>query len=69
MLHISRTFSRAFANFLSGQCSEAVILGILMFLAFTICKLPYGSLVGVLTAGCAIIPYVGAFHLCPEPSA
>lgn len=60
-VHISRTFSRAFANFLSGQCMEAVILGVLMFLAFTIFKLPYGSLVGVLTAVCAIIPYVGAF--------
>lgn len=61
VLHISRTFSRSFANFLSGQCSEAVILGTLMFLAFTIFRLPYGSLVGVLTAVCAIIPYVGAF--------
>ncbi len=60
LLHISRTFSRSFANFLSGQCSEAVILGGLMFLAFTIFKLPYGSLVGVLTAVCALIPYVGA---------
>lgn len=61
ILHISQTFSRSFANFLSGQCGEAVILGTLMFLAFTIFKLPYGSLVGVLTAVCAIIPYVGAF--------
>lgn len=61
IFHVSRTFSRSFAKFLSGQCSEAVILGILMFLAFMIFKLPYGSLVGVLTAVCAIIPYVGAF--------
>lgn len=61
ILHISRTFSRSFTNFLSGQCTEAVILGTLMFAAFTIFKLPYGSLVGVLTAVCAIIPYVGAF--------
>lgn len=61
VLHVSRTFSRCFANFLSGQCAEAVILGILMFAAFTIFRLPYGSLVGVLTAVCAIIPYVGAF--------
>lgn len=60
ILHVARTFSRCFANFLSGQCAEAVILGILMFFAFTIFKLPYGSLVGVLTAVCAIIPYVGA---------
>lgn len=61
LFHISHTFSKSFAKFLSGQCSEAVILGTLMFLAFTIFKLPYGSLVGVLTAVCAIIPYVGAF--------
>ena len=61
ILHFSRTFSRSFANFLSGQCTEAVILGTLMFLAFTIFRLPYGSLIGVLTTVCAIIPYVGAF--------
>ncbi len=61
VLHVSRTFSRCFANFLSGQCTEAVILGVLMFAAFTIFRLPYGSLVGVLTAVCAIIPYVGDF--------
>ena len=61
VLHVSRTFSRCFANFLSGQCTEAVILGVLMFAAFTLFRLPYGSLVGVLTAVCAIIPYVGAF--------
>lgn len=61
IFHISQTFSKSFAKFLSGQCSEALILGTLMFLAFTIFKLPYGSLVGVLTAVCAIIPYVGAF--------
>lgn len=61
ILHVSRTFSRSFANFLSGQCMEAVILGTLMFLAFTVFRLPYGILIGVLTAVCAIIPYVGAF--------
>ncbi len=61
VFHVSQTFSRCFANFLSGQCTEAVILGVLMFAAFTIFRLPYGSLVGVLTAVCAIIPYVGAF--------
>lgn len=61
ILHVSRTFSKSFTNFLSGQCTEAVILGTLMFIAFTIFWLPYGSLVGVLTAVCAIIPYVGAF--------
>jgi len=64
VLRFCRLFSRSFANFLSGQCGEALILGTLMFAAFTIFRLPYGSLVGVLTAVCAIIPYVGAFISC-----
>ncbi len=64
ILHFCKLFSKSFSNFLSGQCTEAVILGILMFFAFTISGLPYGSLVGVLTAVCAIIPYVGAFISC-----
>lgn len=59
-----RKFNLSFAKFLSGQCVEAVILGTLMFLAFTVFRLPYASLVGVLTAICAIIPYVGAFISC-----
>lgn len=61
ILLFARTFLKAFTKFLTGQCTEAVILGVLMFLAFTVFKLPYGSLVGVLTAVCALIPYVGAF--------
>jgi len=59
-----RAFGQSFANFLSGQCGEAVILGMLMTIAFLIFRLPYASLVGVLTAVCAIIPYVGAFISC-----
>ena len=32
-----------------------------MFIAFLVFRLPYAALVAVLTAVCAIIPYVGAF--------
>lgn len=59
-----RVFYQFFSSFLSGQCTEAVILGMLMFFAFAIFRLPYASLVGVLTAVCAIVPYVGAFISC-----
>lgn len=61
VLKFCRLFRQSFANFLTGQCSEAVILGVLMALAFSVFKIPYGSLVGVLTA---IIPYVGALISC-----
>lgn len=61
ILRFSNMFSKTFASFLTGQCVEAVILGVLMFLAFTLFKLPYGSLVGVLTAVLAIIPFIGSY--------
>ena len=64
VLKFCRLFRQSFANFLTGQCSEAVILGVLMAFAFSVFKIPYGSLVGVLTAICAIIPYVGALISC-----
>lgn len=57
-------FGKTFAKFLSGQCVEAIILGVLMFIAFTVFRLPYASLVGVITAFCALLPYVGATLSC-----
>ena len=62
--HFCRRFSVYFSRFLSGQCMEAALLGFLMFLAFTLFGLPYASLIGVLTAVCAIIPYIGAVMSC-----
>ena len=53
-----------YSKFFSGQCVEALILGCLIFLAFTGMNLPYASLIAVLTAVFALIPYVGAFASC-----
>lgn len=64
VLKFGRSFYSFFSKFLSGQSFEAIILGSLMFIMFEITGLPYGSLVGIITAVCAIIPYVGAFVSC-----
>lgn len=64
ILRFCRSFSEIFSKFLFGQCSEALILGVLIFITFSIFKMPYASLVAVLTAVCAIIPYIGAFLSC-----
>ena len=53
-----------FSKFLSGQCLEAVILGVLIFIAFTIFRLPYAGLIAILTAIFSFIPYIGAFLAC-----
>lgn len=55
---------RTYAKFLSGQCVEVVILGVLMFAAFLVFRLPYAGLTAALTAVFAFIPYVGAFASC-----
>lgn len=58
---VCRLIQETYARFLSGQCLEAIILGCLMCAAFSICGFPYAALIGVLTAVCAFVPYVGAF--------
>lgn len=50
-----------FSNFLSGQCIEAVILGLMFFISMTILRFPYALLVGVLVGFTALIPVFGAF--------
>ncbi len=54
----------AYTKFFTGQCVESIILGVLIFISFLIFGLPYAGLIGVVTAICAIIPYVGAFISC-----
>jgi predicted PurR-regulated permease PerM len=53
--------NRNFSNFITGQCLEALILGLLFFIILTILGMPYPFLLSALISVCAIIPYVGAF--------
>ena len=53
-----------FSNFISGQCIEAVILGLLVMIAMAIFQFDYVLLIGVLVAFTALIPIVGGFIGC-----
>jgi len=64
VLEICSLVRSTYKKFFTGQCLEAVILGVLIFVTFLIFGLPYAGLVGTVTAICAIIPYVGAFLSC-----
>ena len=55
---------QTFANFLTGQCVEAVILGSMFVVTLSILKMPYALLIGVLIAFTALIPIFGAFIGC-----
>lgn len=56
--------SQTFSNFITCQCLEACILGMMFFISMTILQMPYALLLGVLIAVTALIPVFGAFIGC-----
>ena len=52
---------KVFSNFLSGQCLEATILGLMFFVALTIGKFPYAATIALIIGAMSLIPFVGAF--------
>lgn len=61
ILEIGRLSNRIFGKFVSGQCTEAVILGVLCFIGMTIFSMPYAMMVSVAVGATALIPMFGAF--------
>lgn len=53
-----------FNSFITGQCLEAVILGMMFIVVMAIFGFPYALLVGVLIMVTSLIPIVGAFIGC-----
>ncbi len=58
---IVKLTNSTFTNFLTGQCLDALVLGIIFFITMTILKMPYALIISVLLAVTALIPYIGAF--------
>lgn len=63
-IRILRMTNATFSNFISGQCLEAVILGVMFAISMAIFRMPYIPLVSVTIAVLALIPIVGAFIGC-----
>ena len=51
----------SFHKYFVGQCTEAVILGVLCSLGMWLLGLPYASMIGALIAFTALIPVAGAY--------
>lgn len=60
LVRVGHLANKTFHNFITGQCTEALILGVLMFIAFSICRFPYALILAVLTGITALIPIFGA---------
>lgn len=59
--HILHTLDNSFHRFIVGQCTEALILGILCILGMWLLRLPYAVMIGVLVGATALIPIFGAY--------
>lgn len=64
ILDISALTYKTFANFITGQCIEAVILGLMFVITMSIVRLPFALLIGMVVAVTALIPIFGAFIGC-----
>lgn len=61
VLHVCSTSNRVFTSFVTGQLTEAIIIGVLCFFGMLILSIPYASMVSVLVGFTALIPVFGAF--------
>lgn len=64
LCHIAGLIGTTYSKFLSGQCIEAVILGMMLFVTLGLAKIPYAGVLATLTAVMSFIPMVGAFLAC-----
>lgn len=61
LLNLLRLANKTFTNFITGQLTEAVIIGVLCFIGMTIFRMPYAPAISVLVGFTALIPVFGAF--------
>lgn len=64
IIRVMRLTNSTFSSFISGQCLEAGILGLMFAVVMMILGLPYVPLVSVIIAVTALVPLVGAFIGC-----
>lgn len=64
LIEIFRLINKTFSNFLSGQCLDATILGLMFFVGMTIFRFPYAPLLSVFIGFTALIPVFGSFIGC-----
>lgn len=61
LIYAVDVFNVSFRRYIIGQCTEAVILGVLCTIGMYILRIPYATMIGALIAFTALIPIAGAF--------
>lgn len=60
-LELATLTNNVFTKFVTGQLTEAVIIGVLCFIGMLIFKMPYAAIISILVGFTALIPVFGAF--------
>lgn len=60
-MYVMSVLNDCFHKFIVGQCTEAVILGLLCAVGMTILRFPYAGMIGTLIGFTALIPIAGAY--------
>ena len=61
LVYFLETLNTCFHRFIVGQCTEAVILGLLCIAGMVLFRFPYATMVGTLIGFTALIPVAGAY--------
>lgn len=61
LVHIMRVANDSFNRFVTGQCLEACILGLLCALGMTVLGFPYAGSIGLCVGITSLVPFVGAW--------
>lgn len=59
--NVVRIADESFHRFIVGQCTEAIILGVLCIIGMNIFGFPYATMIGTLVGFTALIPIAGAY--------
>ena len=60
ILFFSKAY-KVYSDFITGQCVDAIILGVMVMISLFIFQIPYPVMLGVIVAATALVPVVGAF--------
>ena len=61
LMDVASLTNKTFSHFVTGQLTEALILGSLCFVGMMLFRMPYASVIAVLVGFTALIPIFGAF--------
>lgn len=64
LIAVGNLLNTTYAQFLTGQCVEAVIIAVLLSVVLSVFSIPYAIMIGVLAGVLSFIPYVGSLIAC-----